>query len=356
LGIVFAGAASTAPAKTPRATTVTSFPGVARELAIGPRDVAWIDSASALHVRTLKAGRETLLVYTDPSKEFKRSDVFPRLAVSAHTVAWLSVRALGNDGEVDRVYSAPASNLRARHTATYVHAEGSTGDYVFGVAADAGGVSYGVARLTAVEPEETSTTLSGGTWSVGSGAPHRLLGAPPGFVLARADGWIAIEPARVAASAPLVVSGTGFVEIRDAASGALVSTLRPGGTTPFFPENLHAVALTARIGVILVNDVFDRFDIATGKLLGSTPAPYGTVPQLGVAAGQVVFQDGSDIWGLDPTSGRLRVVMRPSGPWGIDRVAANGTTVIWAESQQIAPGEPSRKTYKSRIRRFTLSR
>lgn len=326
--------------------TLVSFPGVARALAVDGGRVAWIDTAWALRVRTVHAGRETKILYTNPSQEFQPLSDAPRLMLEGHRLLWLSSRSLGTFDRADRVYTASLDAPRPHPLVTVVYAEAIDGSYLTGIAGDRSGFSYGVAVVKAAAQQYQ--VAGGGVWSVVAGRASRVPGIPPALVLARADGRVAVDPADTTLRSVGTPVGTGTVEIRDAVHGTLVSTFSPGP--------VRAGALSATIAAVLVGRRIARYAVADGRLLGSTTVPADTAGELAVAAGpRIVFRTSRSVRLLDAASGRVST-LATTAPWRPTHLASDGRTVVWTESRRIAPGDVSRRTFLTRIRAVTLGR
>src|SRR5664279_433548 len=67
--IAVLGTAAAPAAVGPPPATLFEFAGVARSFDADAGRVAWIDSAWALHVRSLRSGVETRILYTNPYEE-----------------------------------------------------------------------------------------------------------------------------------------------------------------------------------------------------------------------------------------------------------------------------------------------
>lgn len=116
------------------------------------------------------------------------------------------------------------------------------------------------------------------------------------------------------------------VEIRDAATGALVTSIAPGGTPVAIALSGDVLALLERAanGMTLA-----WYDAASGDVLGSVPVPAGTT---GLAAGRrvVAFRVGRSIHALVTSAKHARVVAKAAGvPIGL---TVDGLRIAWAEN------------------------
>jgi hypothetical protein len=328
------------------APTLLTFPGVAQSFAAAAGRVAWIDSAWALHVRSLRSGAETKILYTDPSKELPSLTSEPRLVLEPNRLLWLSTRSAGMFYDADRVYVAAVGATHGRRVASVVHGEGVDGGYITGVAGDAEGFAYGTVTVSHGTTDPTLYQASGGgVWTLVGSTPRRLPGAGPSYVLAESAGRIAIAPVDTDERKDGTPVAAGTIEIRNATTGALVSSVSPTGT-------FRAATLTPTTLAVLVGNQVVRYAVPSGRLLGSTAVAADTASALASGGGRIAFRRTRSIGVLDATSGRVSMLMAATGrPTG---VAIDGQMLAWAESRRIAPGEASKKTFTTRIRTSAL--
>jgi hypothetical protein len=115
-----------------------------------------------------------------------------------------------------------------------------------------------------------------------------------------------------------------IIEIRDAVTGALVSTCRPSGGW------IRAIALNNRV---LVSDGIvqhiDVFSVADGSLQHAFRVPETVAPALDMASAGMLFRAGLELRLLDPASGARQTVARwlQHGPVGF---SIEGRRIIWA--------------------------
>ncbi len=330
-----------AAARTPR--TIVAFPGIAHELGYDSGRVAWIDSAWILRIRAVSNGRQHAIRYTNSYQEVPNPDLSgrPRLAAAGGRLAWLSTRGAGSHYLADHVYTAIVDNKYGRRVISVQHAEGGAGSYVSGIAGDSLGFSYGLVKVQASNPDQTNFhVVSGGVWSTVGAQTRRLPGAPPAIVLARAAGRVAIAPVDTGERSSGVPVARGIVEIRDVATGSLISTLRPGP--------MRAVALTQNVAAILKGSHIAQYDIKSGRSLKVTLVPSDTSSELASSGRLLAFRTAHTVKLLDIISGRVSTVAVAT-PWRPSRVAIAGHTLVWAESRRTAPGEVSGKTFTTRL-------
>jgi hypothetical protein len=175
----------------------------------------------------------------------------------------------------------------------------------------------------------TCTFVGGAVKRVRGGSAATLPGVPPSAVLAAASGRIALAPAALGLPRIAPVEN-GPVEIRNASTGSLIRNFAPVGT-------VRALALSRSIAAVLVADAagkkrIERYALATGALLGSTPVSSATVAELDLAGTRIVFRTGRTIRLLDARSGRTRRLLttgaRPIG------LSIEGRRVAWAVNRR----------------------
>jgi hypothetical protein len=335
-----------AAASGPRATTVVTFPGVARSFDADAGRVAWIDSAWILHVRPLRSGAGTTIRYTNPYQEVPSASAGPPLVLGRRRLLWLSTRGVAMFEDADRVYVASVGATRGRRLTNAVHSEGGAGGYVTGLAGDDAGFAYGTVTVDQTETEVTRYQVSGGgVWTLAGAMPRRLPGAPPAVVLAESAGRIAIAPVDTGRRGTGTPVAGHSVEIRNATTGAVVSSVSTTGA-------VRAAALSPTTLTVILDGRLAYYRVADGRLLGYAAIPADTAAELDGAGARVAFRRTRSIGVADTTSGRVSTVVTTS--WRPTGVALDGGTLAWAESRRVAPGEVSRKTYTARVRTLVL--
>jgi hypothetical protein len=363
LGVVAAsvavlGTGAVAAAGGPPPATLVDFPGVARSFDADAGRVAWIDSAWALHVRSLRSGVETKVLYTNPYEEIPMSRSGPRLVLEysatrlvlePRRLAWISTRGAGMFYYAEHVYVAPVGATHGHRVANVLHGDGTDGGYIMGLAGDAAGFAYGVAMVKPIGPDQQFFQVSGGgVFTLTGATPRKLPGAPPAIVLAETAGRLAIAPLDTNQSTDGTPLATGSIEIRNAMTGALVSSVTPAGV-------LRAATLTPTTLAVLAGSRIVRYDIASGQLLGSTPVPTNTAADLESSGTRIAFRRTRSVAVLDATTGRISTVV--ATPWRPTSVALDGPKLTWAERLRIAPGDvfdQSKKDFTTRVKTITL--
>lgn len=365
IGWVAVCCAVTASASAGGRTTDPVVPGFVRGFAFDAGRVAWIDPVWFLHVRVLRTGVETRLVYTKQYEEIPDYSGGAVLELAQDRLWWLSRRGEDSTGDVaEHVYEAPVTAVRGRRVATY---ENNTieGGFVTGIGADRLGASYSFVQRETSDPDLSPPCSStGGSKSLVGGRWRRLAGVEPGLLMARAEGRLALAPTEAERSCGQPAPA-GTVEVRNGATGSLVSTFAPGRIeAASMSATTVAVLAGGSVGErtvagrshvpVVTGARIERYDIASGRLVGSTPAPFQTVIDLDMDGDRVVFRTRYSVRVLDTRTGRVSTIASTS-PWQPGGVAIDGNTVAWVETKRIAPGEPSRKTFQSRIRTRTLA-
>jgi hypothetical protein len=341
-------------ASAPRPATLVAFPGIAHSFDADAGRIAWIDSAWALHIRSLRSGAETKILYTNPYEEIPSLDAAPRLplgprlVLGPRRVLWISTRGAGMFYDADHVYVASVDAKRGRRVANVVHGEGVDGGYVTGIAGDADGFAYGIVTVARSTTDETLYGVSGGgVWTLAGMTPHRLPGVAPAYVLAESAGRIAIAPVATDESTEGTPVAEGTIEIRSATTGELVSTVLP-------PRPFRAATLTPTTLAVLTATQIVRYAVPSGQILGSTAVAADSASALDSGGGGIAFRRARSVGVLDAATGRVSIAVTAAGTWRPSGVAIAGQILAWAESRRVAHGEVSKKTYTTRIRTTAL--
>jgi hypothetical protein len=320
---------------------VGSFDGIARALDFDRGRVAWIDSAWALRAQSLRVGGEAKLLYTSSYEEVP--EMGRRLFVGGQRLVWLSSRGSGTFAVNDHVYTATVGGKKGRRLFSAAHTDGAGGSYVTGLAGGASSFTYGVVTVTG--PDGDLSVSGGGIWNIVAGTPRRVPGVPPSFVFARGSDRILTAPAEVSQQTGWIPLPAATLEVRNATTGAVISS--------FDVDRVGAAVLAGSVAVVFRAGRIYRYDGDSGELLGSTVAPAGTAAELDADGSRVVFRTRHSIELIDAATGRLSIVAR-TGAWSPSAVAVEGRTVVWAEAKRVKPGEPSKKTFRSRLRASAL--
>jgi hypothetical protein len=122
-------------------------------------------------------------------------------------------------------------------------------------------------------------------------------------------------------------ASNGPVEIRDAATGALVASFSPKGT-------VKAVAVSAQVVAVLVqrgpSKQIERYDAETGAPVDTTTVPSTTANTLAIAGPAIVYQTHREIWLYDARGGKkTRLARAGATPIGL---SIEDRRVAWAEN------------------------
>lgn len=328
-----------------------SFDGVIRGLAYDGNQIAWIGRCYGLHLRLLTRGPETRMNYTNCDDEFGP----PLLALGGSRAIWTSTTGSGADF-TQRLLTATTADRRPRKLEQRRQFDIISGDFIKATAGDGSTLAYAIVEIDQI-PEGCDTTgacqsvlAGGGVWTVVGGRKRRLPGAPPALMLAASAGRLAVVPAANEAGQ---LAPPRTVEIRTATTGALLTSFSTTGI-------VRAVALSPRVAAVVVLDDrgrrkrIERYDPASGALLGSTSAPPQTENELDVADRTIVYRSGRLIRRLDALTGRGAIVARAD--WRLAAFAIEGDTVAWVETTLIRRGsDKSEDTHRSRVRTVILA-
>jgi hypothetical protein len=186
----------------------------------------------------------------------------------------------------------------------------------------------------------------GGIKRVQGGRAIQIPGAPRPAILAVGGRRIVLAPALPPATDNPAPAQDGPVEVRDAFTGALVTTFHPAGT-------VLALALTRTTVAALVEagsgpHHIERYSVTTGSLVGSTWVRR-TAWRLDMSGSHIVYENGSDIRLLDAETGARRLLRRTRTPLIIG-VSIEGRRVAWAVNRRVSGG------WRGKIRALWLER
>ena len=272
---------------------------------------------------------------------------FPALLWSLHESAAQSLK-------FDYVLGATVQDPRERRFQEVAHANHGAGQWLAGVAGSSGTLVYGVAQVAyknqvdclsaPQEPGACDLKIAGGGVFriVGRKAPVAIKHAPAAVAVAASGGDVALVPAVGTSTTdghPLA-SPTGPVEVLDAVTGAVVTSISPDGTPVAIALSASALAvLTRSAGTTLLS----WYDPTSGNELGSVTLPAATAPELSAGDGALVFRVGRSIRTVDTTTKSVRTIAKAAAtPIGL---SIAGKRIAWAENLD----------GRGRIRAFTLA-
>jgi hypothetical protein len=323
--------------------------------------IAWIGYRERVHIKTLWNGRSAVIESerTFPGGAGGWPSGFREhlLGLAGRRVVW-NVRRGGNCLET-LVYTATLDKPSPRriYSMGFCH---DSGTMPTGIAGDGVTLVFTLAEFE-YEPGPPEFEPGRGCTRVSSGRTARVVGSRkvtvPGSVpavgLAVSAGRVALVPADPTCTdlpGVLAPAPNGTVEIRSG-DGALVSSFSPAGT-------VRALALSPATAVVLVEASdrsrrVERYDAATGRLLGATPVQPITANNLDIAGGWIVYRTGRAIRLIDAVTGAKRLlVIAPATPLGL---SIEHRRVAWAENRLghgrvrsvLAPAHPQPLDQKS---------
>jgi hypothetical protein len=221
------------------------------------------------------------------------------------------------------------------------------GDHLGGLAGDGKTLVYGVVGVGVTGPPDcdlegtcTLVVSGGGVKRVSGDTAVSVPGAPAPALLVASGGRIALVVATVAE--PSIDGGAHpTVQIRNAATGALIRTISPGG-------QVKALALAPKVVAVLVSAAAGkRIELYSqaGVLLRTVAVPLSAAA-LSTTNTRAVFRVGSSIRLVDIASGAVSTVATAAAtPIGL---SIEGKRVAWAENVKIGG------VLRGRIRAVTL--
>ena len=207
--------------------------GLIRHVAAADGRIAWMDSVWRLKTQVVASGAETSTLYTRqyeelPSVPFGAVTLEPRrLVLAGSRLLWVSHRAGQGSFVSDRVYTMPLGRTTPR-LLRRLDNDGSQGSFVTGIAGDDSGMSYAFITIKAAQPDGGGPheLTGGGVVDVKRGA--LVPGVPPSYLMARRLDRIAVVPLSSRDTGGVEWPREKRVEVRDASTGALETTVSPG--------------------------------------------------------------------------------------------------------------------------------
>src|SRR5258705_36097 len=169
-------------------------------------------------------------------------------------------------------------------------------------------------------------------WAVGRQPPKLIPGTSPAVAVAASNGRVAyIETGAITKSGKPVAGADATIEVVDAASGRVVSTIRPQGTPVAVALSAHVLATLekTRLGLRLA-----WYTPSSGSrtATGSVPVAIATSPALTASDQLVVFHVGRSIRAVEIGTGRVRsLVTAAAAPVGL---SIEGSRLAWAENRK----------------------
>lgn len=237
--------------------------------------------------------------------------------------------------DLDYVVGAEVRQPRERRFSQLAHTVAGAGLWLGGVAGAGKTLVY---SSTTVGYVDQVACLSGGSCErrIVGGAVHRVVarrdllvkGTSAALELDASAGRIAyVRAAGVSDTGRPVPSPTLPIQVRKAATGALVTRVEPDGLPLALSLSPHRLALLTRSGHTLR---VSWYVATTGRRLGSVRVPAGTSPQLAASDRVVAFHVGRLIEAIDLTSRRAHKLLRAAAP--PIGLSLQGTRLAWAEN------------------------
>ena len=235
----------------------------------------------------------------------------------------------------DYVLGAGFTDPQERRFAEIAHGKSGTGLWLGGVAGNGPTLVYAVSSVAYVDEV---ACLAGGSCRkklIGGGI-YRITGRNnPLIPGTRATVAVAVSGSRIAdvqasdvgADGAPVASANLPIEVRDAATGTVLTRAVPRG----IPE---AVTLAPHVLATLEHSALGLriawYDPATGAPLGSAPVPKNTSPELAASDQLIVFRVGRSIRAAEVASHSVHILTTAAAP--PIGLSVDGSRVTWAEN------------------------
>jgi hypothetical protein len=315
--------------------------------------IAWTSGSGCaeVHLRSASGGKAAIIDDTNGGDGcYHPLDAF---AVAGRRVLWGGIVDCCIEG-IGSVFLA-APGRRPKELRSIEQEFHSWGDFLTGASGDGATLVFSIADIylsadKQVDPNRgfihclphdpcTWEVGGGGVWRVVGRSAARVPGAPPTVLVAASKERIALVPAAHTfypgpctnstptgcPKVPHAASG-GKVEIRDAESGAVLSSFAPPGRVTALAFAWPGVAVLVRSRG---SATIATYDGRTGALRRRTKVPVTTANELDLAGGSVVFRVGQSIRRLSTATGRIVLVANArSMPVGL---SVEGRRIAWAE-------------------------
>jgi hypothetical protein len=299
--------------------------------------IAWIGGPCyAVHVRTLSTGRQRVVGSAAGWGDIDCYAVDLVFALGGSRAVWGGYNDSSNHSYGGVKTGALGSRPRildGLELTYYIW-----GEYLTDAAGDGSTLVYSLVSVDLANPDQDlDQCLPRCLWRVDGGAVKRVVGrtatrlpnARPSVAISASNGRVALVPADLSERrdpTPRSVSG-GPVEIRDAVTGAPVTTFAPSGT-------VTDVALSGRRAAVLVESGDLKriaiYDATTGSLRRSTNVPASTASEIDIAGRRVVFSTGRQVRLFSAATGGKRLLWTASAR--PIELSIEGRRVGWAEN------------------------
>jgi hypothetical protein len=341
-------AATAAPAAgaTPRTETLYSSAGGAiSAFAQDGKLIAWFTpdarGCNAVHVRSVFNGLKVNLPKQRDAHNVTcrwnvgRSPVTLAIAGLTSNVLWTLHES--SPLQFDYLLGAGAGEQRERRFQQFAHTNLGAGLWFGGVAGDGATLAYGV---TSIDYEDEAGCLAGtascamkiaggGVFRVVGGQRLKLIpGTTAAVAVAASGGRIAyVGTGSITKHGKPVPGGDLPIQVVDAATGHVVSSVTPQGTPVAIALSAHVLATLERtpLGLRLA-----WYAPSTGLPNGSVPVALATSPELAVSDQLAVFHVGRSIRAVEIATGRVKTLVTAAAP--PIGLSIEGGRLAWAEN------------------------
>jgi hypothetical protein len=266
------------------------------------------------------------------------------LAVAAKTSDVLWTLRASSPLEFDYLVGAGTGGAGDEHERRFqelAHTNRGAGLWFGGVVGNGTTLAYGV---TSVDYEDEAGCLAGtapcamkiaggGVYRVVGRQPPKLIpGTSPAVAVAASDGRIAyVETGAITKEGKPVAGADATIEVVDALSGRVASSIRPVGTPIAIALAPHVLATLEKthLGLRLA---WYALASSSRTATGSVPVAVATTPALTASDQLVVFHVGRSIRAVEIATGRVRsLVTAGAPPLGL---SIEGSRLAWAENRK----------------------
>jgi hypothetical protein len=311
--------------------------------------IAWFTpnrkTCNTVHVRSLANG-----LHAELPKQAGARNVTCRWAIGSTPVTLAVARqtsdvlwTLHADSPLafDYLVGAGAGDALERRFQELAHTNRGAGIWFGGVTGNGSTLAYGV---TTVDYEDEAGCLAGtascamkvaggGVYRVvGRQPPKKIPGTSPAVAVAASDGRIAyIETGAITKDGRPVAGNDATIDVVDATSGRVVSTIRPQGTPIAIALSAHVLATLekTRLGLRLA---WYAPSGGSRTATGSVPVAVATSPTLTASDQLVVFHVGRSIRAVEIATGRVRALVTAGAP--PIGLSLEGSRLAWAENRK----------------------
>jgi hypothetical protein len=306
--------------------------------------IAWVGYQRKVHIKTLWNGRAAVVGHARQNGYAgaggRPGNFDPhQIALAGDRALWLTLA--GGNAMESLLRTAALSDRVARPAGYFAFLE-FAGRAPTRLAGDGQTLAYGWVRFEEFnvdEPDHCSAVTDGGAVRVEGRRTIPVGGSARPAMLAVSAGKLALVPADERCDPDRVHGGqggfpvlepavNGTVEVRNAASGQLLSSFAPAGA-------VQAIAMSGPVVAVLVRNAaggmsIQRYSAVDGTLIGSTWVSPGIANELDMAGETIVFRTGPTIRTMDVETGQKSALwIAPVIP--VD-LSIEGKRIAWAEN------------------------